>query len=38
MNENITVRGARTNNLKNIDLTIPRDRLGVFTGRGISWW
>ena len=32
MNENITVRGARTNNLKNIDLTIPRDRLVVFTG------
>ena len=32
MNENIVVRGARTNNLKNIDLTIPRDRLVVFTG------
>ena len=32
MNENITIRGARTNNLKNIDLTIPRDQLIVFTG------
>ncbi|WP_232631536.1 excinuclease ABC subunit UvrA [Methylobacterium sp. Leaf118] len=28
----ITVRGAREHNLKNIDLTIPRDRLVVFTG------
>ncbi|MBR3077072.1 MAG: excinuclease ABC subunit UvrA [Oscillospiraceae bacterium] len=32
MNEFISVRGARANNLKNIDLTIPRDRLVVFTG------
>jgi len=32
MNEYIEVRGARENNLKNIDLTIPRDRLVVFTG------
>ena len=32
MNESISVRGARANNLKNIDLTIPRDQLVVFTG------
>ena len=30
--ENITIRGARTHNLKNIDLTIPRDKLVVITG------
>ncbi|MCH2158809.1 MAG: excinuclease ABC subunit UvrA [Oleiphilaceae bacterium] len=30
--ENITVRGARTHNLKNIDLEIPRDKLIVITG------
>jgi excinuclease ABC subunit A len=28
----ITVRGAREHNLKNVDLTIPRDSLVVFTG------
>ncbi len=28
----ISLRGAREHNLKNIDLTIPRDRLVVFTG------
>ena len=28
----ITVTGARVNNLKNIDLRIPRDKLVVFTG------
>jgi len=28
----ITVRGAREHNLKNVDLTIPRDQLVVFTG------
>ena len=32
MNEYISVRGARANNLKNINLTIPRDKLVVFTG------
>ena len=32
MNDKIIVRGARENNLKNIDLTIPRDKLVVFTG------
>lgn len=32
MKENITIKGARENNLKNINLTIPRDKLIVFTG------
>ena len=32
MNDTIIVRGARQNNLKNIDLEIPRDKLIVFTG------
>ena len=32
MNDKIIVRGARENNLKNVDLTIPRDSLVVFTG------
>ncbi len=32
MHEYIRIKGARTNNLKNIDLTIPRDKLVVFTG------
>ena len=30
--DNIVIRGAREHNLKNIDLTIPRDKLIVFTG------
>ncbi len=30
--EFITVKGARVHNLKNIDVTIPRDKLVVFTG------
>lgn len=30
--ENILVKGARVNNLKNIDVTIPRDKLVVLTG------
>ncbi|MFO6424640.1 excinuclease ABC subunit UvrA [Motilimonas sp. KMU-193] len=30
--ENIEVRGARTHNLKDINLTIPRDKLVVITG------
>jgi len=28
----ITIKGARNNNLKNVDLSIPRDKLVVFTG------
>ena len=28
----ITIRGAREHNLKNVDVTIPRDQLVVFTG------
>ncbi len=32
MNDKIVIRGARENNLKNVDLTIPRDKLVVFTG------
>ena len=30
--ETIRIQGARENNLKNVDLTIPRDKLVVFTG------
>jgi excinuclease ABC subunit A len=30
--QNIRIRGARTHNLKNVDLDLPRDRLIVFTG------
>ncbi|MFT6373305.1 MAG: excinuclease ABC subunit A, partial [Gammaproteobacteria bacterium] len=29
---NISIRGARTHNLKNIDITLPRDKLIVITG------
>ena len=32
MKDTIRIKGARENNLKNIDLTIPRDKLVVFTG------
>jgi len=32
MEKNIVVKGARENNLKNIDLTIPKESLVVFTG------
>ena len=32
MQDSIIIRGARQNNLKNIDLTIPRDKLVVITG------
>ena len=30
--KNITIKGARVHNLKNIDLRLPRDRLIVVTG------
>lgn len=32
MRKSIIVKGAREHNLKNVDLTIPRDKLIVFTG------
>ena len=32
MQDTIVVKGARANNLKNIDVTIPRDKLVVLTG------
>ena len=36
MIKNITVKGAREHNLKNIDIEIPRDKLVVFTGLSCS--
>ena len=30
--KDLTVKGAREHNLKNVDITIPRDKLVVFTG------
>lgn len=32
MQEYIRIKGAKENNLKNIDLTVPREKLVVFTG------
>ena len=32
MEKNIVIKGAKENNLKSIDLTIPRDKMIVFTG------
>ena len=32
MSKDIIIKGANENNLKNIDITIPRDKLVVFTG------
>ena len=32
MNDRIVIKGASENNLKNVDLVIPRDKLVVFTG------
>ena len=31
MNEKLIIKGAREHNLKNIDLTLPRNKLIVFT-------
>ena len=31
-NDRIVIKGAREHNLKNVDLTIPRDKLIVMTG------
>ena len=39
--DKILIRGARTHNLKNVDLTLPRDKLIVITGlsgSGKSSW
>ena len=32
MQDTISIRGARENNLKNVNLDIPRDKLVVLTG------
>ena len=32
MSENIVIKGARLNNLKNLDIEIPRDKMVVITG------
>ena len=32
MNNSIIIKGAKENNLKNVNLEIPRDKLVVFTG------
>ena len=32
MNNEIVIKGAREHNLKNVSLTLPRDKLIVFTG------
>ena len=32
MNDQIIIRGAREHNLRNVSLTVPRDKLVVFTG------
>ena len=43
--DKISIRGARTHNLRNLSLTIPRNKLVVITGRSGSgkscsghWW
>ena len=30
--DNIVIKGAKENNLKNIDIVLPREKLIVFTG------
>ncbi len=32
MNNEIVIKGAREHNLKNVNLTLPRDKFIVFTG------
>ena len=32
MNHNLTIKGARVHNLKNIDVTVPRDKLVIMSG------
>ncbi len=32
MNDNLVIKGAREHNLRNVSLTVPRDKLVVFTG------
>ena len=32
MHESIIIKGAREHNLKNVDVTLPRNQLIVFTG------
>mgnify|MGYP002801600754 CR=1 FL=1 len=32
MSKDIVIKGAREHNLKNVDVTVPRDKLVVFTG------
>ena len=32
MNDKIVIKGAKVNNLKNVSLEIPRDKLVVLTG------
>ena len=34
--DKITIRGARTHNLRNLNITIPRNKLCVITGRSGS--
>ena len=36
MNDSIIIKGAKEHNLKNINLTIPRDKLVVITGHSGS--
>ena len=36
MSKDIVIKGAREHNLKNVDVTVPRDKLVVFTGLSVS--
>ena len=37
MSRNIVIKGAKVNNLKNIDVTIPRDKLVVLSGLSLEF-